>query len=55
MKYKDHITGKFWRGTLRKLRMISALSGKSMVEILDKLISEELKRAKEKYETYDED
>lgn len=35
-------TIKIWKSTLKKLRMIYALTGESMVSILDRLISEEL-------------
>lgn len=40
--YKEHVTNKVWKGTLKKLRMVYALTGENMVSILDRLISEEL-------------
>ena len=41
---KTHITMKVWRDTLRKLRMIYALTDESMVEILDRVITNELEK-----------
>ena len=33
-----------WKKSLKKLRMIYALTGESMVEILDRVLAAELKR-----------
>ena len=41
---KQARTIKIWKDTLTKLRIIHALTGESMVSILDCLISEELKK-----------
>lgn len=40
---KDTQTIKIWKETLLKLRMLHALTGKSMVNILDRLVTKELK------------
>ena len=37
-------TIKIWNETLKKLRMLYAITGRPMVEILDRLVSEELER-----------
>jgi len=37
-------TIKIWKSTLKKLRMIYALTGESMVSILDRLVRVELER-----------
>jgi len=37
-------TIKVWHTTLKKLRMLYALTGKSMVAILDRLVTDELER-----------
>jgi hypothetical protein len=39
---------KIWITTLTKLRMIYALTGESMVKIIDRLVGEELKKVEEK-------
>jgi hypothetical protein len=41
-------TFKMWKSTLKKLRMLYALTGKSMVSIVDELVSKELKQMNEK-------
>ena len=41
---KDAQTIKIWKGTLSKLRMLHALTGKSMVDVLDCLVTEELEK-----------
>jgi len=41
---EQFITIKIWTETRRKLRQIAALSDKNMVEVVDKLATEELKR-----------
>lgn len=43
-------TIKVWVETQRKLRMIYALTGETMVRILDRLVSKELEKAKKKNE-----
>lgn len=43
--YREHISTKLWNGTLKKLRMVYALTGsESMSSILDRLVSAELER-----------
>ena len=37
-------TFKMWETTLKKLRMLYALTGESMVSIVDRLVTQELKR-----------
>lgn len=36
------ITTKIWKKTLKKLKMLSAIKGKSMVLVLDELVSASL-------------
>jgi hypothetical protein len=40
----EQVTIKVWTSTRKKLRMLYALTGESMVSILDRLISAELER-----------
>jgi len=40
-------TIKIWKITLKKLRMLYALTGKSMVSILDRLVVQELERVQQ--------
>ena len=41
---KKYKTMKVWEETLRTLRIISALSGKNMVEVINTLGNQELKK-----------
>jgi len=41
-------TTKIWEKTLKKLRMIYALTGERMTEIIDRLATQELERLKSK-------
>jgi len=41
-------TIKIWKSTLQKLRMLYALTGKSMVSIVDSLVARELERMRRK-------
>lgn len=41
---KTHVTVKAWKQSLAKLRMIYALTGKAMIQILDELLTAELER-----------
>jgi predicted DNA-binding protein len=41
-------TIKIWLETLKKLRMLYALTGKSMTQILDELVTAELQRLEKK-------
>lgn len=40
----DYQTVRIWTRTLVKLRLVAALRGERMVEILDRLVTEELRR-----------
>jgi len=40
-------TIKIWKVTLKKLRMIYALTGESMVSVLDRLLTAELERIRQ--------
>jgi hypothetical protein len=40
----EHQTIRIWTHTLRKLRLVAALTGERMVAVLDRLVSDELKR-----------
>jgi hypothetical protein len=44
VKTEDFQSTKLWKQTIRKLRLIAALTGSSMVEVTDRLAGEELKR-----------
>jgi hypothetical protein len=50
---KDYTTTRIWTETIQKLRMIYALTGESMVSILDRLVSAELERL-QKDQTHDD-
>jgi len=41
---KDYLTIRIWKQTVKSLRFIRAFTGESMVEILDRIVSLELKR-----------
>jgi hypothetical protein len=43
-------TIKIWKKTLKKLRLLYALTGRSMVSILDELVGRELKRIQDEKE-----
>ncbi len=45
---KEYTTIRIWKETLRKLRLTYAETGESMVSILDRLISAELERIRQK-------
>ncbi len=40
----EHQTIRVWTRTLRKLRLVAALTGERMVAVLDRLVSDELRR-----------
>jgi len=44
----DYQTIRIWTRTLRALRLIAALTGERMVQVLDRLIAEELGRVQER-------
>ena len=44
----DYTTIRIWTRTLRALRLIAALTGERMVQVLDRLVSDELKRVRER-------
>jgi hypothetical protein len=41
-------TIRIWTRTLRSLRLIAALTGERMVQVLDRLVTEELRRVQER-------
>jgi hypothetical protein len=43
----EHTTMRVWKKTLKNLRMIYALTGESMVEILDRIVKQELDRVRQ--------
>jgi len=43
-------TFKIWKKTLKKLRLLYALTGKSMVSIMDNLVTQELERVQSSVE-----
>jgi len=40
----DHITTRIWKSTLRNLRFVKAYTNESGVEILDRLVKQELEK-----------
>ena len=38
----EHVTTKIWKTTLKKLRMLHALTGESMLTVLDRAVTKEL-------------
>jgi hypothetical protein len=44
----EYQTIRIWTRTLRSLRLIAALTGERMVQVLDRLITEELRRVQER-------
>jgi hypothetical protein len=40
----EQTTTKIWKETLRKLRIIASLDGTSMVDVMDRLATAEIKR-----------
>jgi len=47
MKTEDFQSTKLWKQTIRKLRLIAALTNDSMVEVADRLATAELKRVQQ--------
>ena len=43
----DYQTIRIWTRTLRALRLIVALTGERMVQVLDRLVAEELRRVRD--------
>ncbi len=43
----DYQTIRIWTRTLRALRLIAALTGERMVQVLDRLVAKELQRVQE--------
>ena len=41
---KDFITTRLWKRTLQNLRFVKAYAGETSVQILDRLVKEELKK-----------
>ena len=46
----EYQTIRIWTRTLRALRLVAALTGERMVQVLDRLITEELRRVQERQE-----
>jgi len=44
----EYQTIRIWTRTLRSLRLIAALTGERMVQVLDRLVTEELRRVQER-------
>ncbi len=43
----DYQTIRIWTRTLRALRLVAALTGERMVQVLDRLVADELRRVRE--------
>jgi hypothetical protein len=54
LKTDEYKTTRIWKKTHAKLKLLAALSQESLVELLDRLASEELQRAKNSVPTGDE-
>jgi hypothetical protein len=46
-EYPEYTTIRIWTRTLRALRLIAALTGERMVQVLDRLIADELRRVQD--------
>jgi hypothetical protein len=44
----EYTTIRIWTRTLRALRLVAALTGERMVQVLDRLIADELRRVQER-------
>lgn len=44
----EYTTIRIWTRTLRALRLLAALTGERMVQVLDRLITDELRRVQER-------
>ena len=44
----DYQTIRIWTRTLRSLRLVAALTGERMVQVLDRLVAEELRRVQDR-------
>jgi hypothetical protein len=47
---REKVTTKIWKDTLHKLKLAAVLSQSTMLEVLDRLISQEVERLKKKEE-----
>ena len=47
MNTPEYGTTRIWKRTLRKLRLIAALTGKTIVQVLDRLADRELERVQQ--------
>jgi hypothetical protein len=43
---REKVTTKIWKDTLHKLKLIAVLSHSTMLEVLDRLVSQELEQLK---------
>ena len=46
----DYQTMRVWTRTLKQLRLVAALTGERMVAVMDRLVSDELKRVEHEHE-----
>ena len=44
----EYQTIRIWTRTLRALRLVAALTGERMVQVLDRLVADELRRVRER-------
>ncbi|HEV2238881.1 MAG TPA: hypothetical protein VGR57_19640 [Ktedonobacterales bacterium] len=44
----DYQTIRIWTRTLRSLRLVAALTGERMVQVLDRIVADELRRVQER-------
>jgi hypothetical protein len=47
MSTPEYQTTRIWKRTLRKLRLIAALTGERIVQVLDRLADQELRRVQQ--------
>jgi hypothetical protein len=50
MKTPEYTTTRIWVQTLRMLKLIAAMTGESMVKVMDRLARQELERFKKQEE-----
>lgn len=49
----EYQTIRVWTRTLRKLRLVAALTGERMVAVMDRLVAEELKQVEQQRDSAD--
>lgn len=55
MSTPDYGSTRIWKQTLQKLRLIAALTGERIVQVLDRLAEQELRRVQQQHEHQQEE